>query len=484
MNKKTWNKHKRFHTKLCDDKMSFEECELAILRNAVDETEKLQGKKIANSEEIKKIIAILENFLVHKKLICYGGTAINNILPKYAQFYDRDIEIPDYDFYSSNALDDAKQLADIYNKEGYLEVEAKAGVHKGTYKVFVNFIPVADITELPKPLFFGLSKETIVIGGIHYAPANFLRMNMYLELSRPAGDVSRWEKVLKRLTLLNKFYPLKPERDCSAELFQRNMETHEEDSERLYYAVRNSFINQSVIFFGGYATTLYSKYMPEDRQKLVKKIPDFDVISDEPDKCALIVKENLIRERFKNIKIINHKPLGEIIPEHVEIRVGGETLAFIYKPIACHSYNTIMIDEKEINVATIDTILTFYLAFIYTNLPYYNKNRLLCMANFLFDVEQKNRLEQKGLLKRFSINCYGKQMTMEEIRAEKAKKYEELMHDRTSREYEEWFLKYNPAQKTALQKPKTVRQSVKEQPKHNRTAKRSIKQKKESEYLF
>jgi tRNA A37 N6-isopentenylltransferase MiaA len=106
------------------------------------------------------------------------------------------------------------------------------------------------------------------------------------------------------------------------------------------------------------------------------------------------------------------------------------------------------------------------------------------MANFLFDVEQKNRLEQKGLLKRFSINCYGKQMTMEEIRSEKAKKYEELMHDRKSREYEEWFLKYNPTQKTAERKPKTTRQFVKEQPKHNRTIKRSLKPKKESEYLF
>ena len=32
-------------------------------------------------------------------------------------------------------------------------------------------------------------------------PPNYLRMAMYLELSRPDGDVSRWEKVLKRLTL-------------------------------------------------------------------------------------------------------------------------------------------------------------------------------------------------------------------------------------------------------------------------------------------
>ena len=30
---------------------------------------------------------------------------------------------------------------------------------------------------------------------------------MFLELSRPMDDVSRWEKVLKRLTLLNLYNP-------------------------------------------------------------------------------------------------------------------------------------------------------------------------------------------------------------------------------------------------------------------------------------
>ena len=62
---------------------------------------------------------------LEKKCICYGGTAINNILPKHAQFYDKDVEIPDYDFYSSNALQDAKELADIYSEHGFLEIEAK-----------------------------------------------------------------------------------------------------------------------------------------------------------------------------------------------------------------------------------------------------------------------------------------------------------------------------------------------------------------------
>ena len=467
--------NKKFNTNFCDDKMTFEECELAILRNAVDESEKLQGEKIANSDIIKAVIKILENFLTRKKLICYGGTAINNILPKFAQFYDHDVEVPDYDFYSPNALRDAKELSDIYHKAGYLEVEAKAGVHYGTYKVFVNFIPIADITQLESHLFKQIAKDTIIVAGINYAPPNFLRMNMYLELSRPAGDVSRWEKVLKRLTLLNKYYPLKPNINCEIIDFQRQLETHMEDSEKIYFTVRDSLIDQGVVFFGGYATSLYSNHMNQQQRRIVEKIPDFDVLSDEPSKCAMIVKERLQREGFKHVKIVKYKEIGEIIPKHVRIDVNGEIIAFIYKPIACHSYNVIENGVNKINIATIDTILTFYLAFIYADMPYYDKDRLLCMAKFLFEVEEKNRLEQRGILKRFTLNCYGKQKNMEDIRAEKADKFKELVTKKDSEEYQRWFLKYNPAanktQRTIV-KPKFVKK------------KRTFKRRNTSEYLI
>ena len=471
---KNKNKHinektpKVYNSDLCKKGITFSDCELAILRNAVDETGKVQGAKMADSDDIRKMVSILERFLIDKKLVCYGGTAINNILPKFAQFYDRSLEIPDYDFFSANALDDSKALADMYFKEGYEEVEAKSGMHPGTYKVFVNFIPMADVTYLPKELFNSLSKDAIVVAGIKYAPPNYLRMSMYLELSRPAGDVSRWEKVLKRLTLLNKYFPLKTAFDCNTIDFQRKMENDLEDSEKIYFTVRDAFIELGVIFFGGYASSLYSRYMPNEQKHLVEKMPDFDVLSEDPTNCATIVKERLDSAGFKNVKEILHDAIGEIIPEHIEIRVGKETIAFIYKPIACHNYNTIRIDNKEINVATIDTMLSFYLAFYYADAPYYYKDRILCMSTFLFEVEQKNRLAQKGLLKRFSINCYGAQETMESIRARKAAKFKELKSKRGEREYEEWFLKYIPGLQKSDGSKKTMKHKDKKDKKSYR----------------
>ena len=57
---------KRFDNKLCDNKMSFEDCELAVLRHAVEETEKKQGTEKVNNEDVKKILSIVEDFLRKK----------------------------------------------------------------------------------------------------------------------------------------------------------------------------------------------------------------------------------------------------------------------------------------------------------------------------------------------------------------------------------------------------------------------------------
>lgn len=458
---------------ICDNKMSFAECELAILRMQVDNAQKKMAKRVVNAPEIKKIIAIVEEFLKKKQLVCYGGISINALLPEDDKIYDEDIDLPDYDFFSSNALEDAKELADIYYKKGYTEVEAKAGQHHGTFKVYVNFLGVADITSLPKELFQTIKSKSIKINGILYTDPNFLRMGMYLELERPSGDTDRWEKVLKRLTLINKYYPLNVEH-CKTIEFQQEME-NKDKSDEIYNTVKNTLISQGVVFFGGYAISQYSQYMPKSLQKKVHRIPDFDVLAHDPKKTAELVQERLKDIHIKNVKIISHSAVGDIVPEHLEIRVGNDTVVFLYKPVACHSYNVIMINGKKVRIATIDTMLSFYLAFLYADRKYYNTARILCMSKFLFDVQQQNRLEQKGLLKRFSILCYGHQDSREEMRAKKAEKYKELKDKKNNKEFDEWFLNYKPGQKTitvtkSKPKAKSISSSISPSPSSSSTS--------------
>jgi hypothetical protein len=196
-------------------------------------------------------------------------------------------------------------------------------------------------------------------------------------------------------------------------------------------------------------------------------------LAEDIDRTALIIQERLFANGFTNIESILHENIDDVVPRHIELRVGKETVAFLFEPIACHNYNTITIQHKEINVATIDTMLSFYLAFIYANKPYFETDRILCMAQYLFEVEQRNRLEQRGLLKRFSIKCYGKQPTLETIRAEKSEKFKELQNDRNSKEWNAWFLKYSPKEDALLPVKKSKTRTIKKRQRKNK--RRSIR---------
>lgn len=441
----------------------YENRELELLKNAMDVEAKKRGERIAQNPIMKSIIDVLEKFIHDKKLVCYGGTAINNILPKEDQFYNRNIEIPDYDFFSPNAMNDAKELADIYFKQGFSSVEAKAGVHYGTYKVFVNFFQIADITQIDSKLFSSLKKNAVIKEGILYCPPNFLRMAMYLELSRPSGDITRWEKVLKRLNLLNKNYPLKAT-NCDPDSFAKSLSArsynkqyfHEKD--KIHDVIKSiaaspaSSTSDKLVLIGGYAFSLYSRYLKNQQREYLTENPVFDMLSSNPDKTAKRIKENLEAADIRDVSIIKKPSVSEYLSTHYEIKIGSQPVVYIFKPLACHSYNTIKVDNKIYRIATIDTMLSFYLLFLYVDRPYFNPKRILCMCEYLFKIQQKNRVKLRGILRRFSVSCYGKQKTIEDIRTEKAEQFKRLKNKRKTREFDKWFLRYNP-ENNSVNKP-------------------------------
>lgn len=415
-----------------------EEKELDMLRRAVDNAQRRQGRLRLQDPSMKSIISIVEDFIKTKNLVCYGGTAINNILPLGMQFYDKNTEFPDYDFYSSKALDDAEKLAELYYSKGFTEVEAKSGVHHGTYKVYVNFVPVADITQLPSKLFKALKSKSIIVNGIRYAPPDFLRMSMYLELSRPDGDVSRWEKVLKRLTLLNKYYPMKDPK-CKSEKWTRHFEGEAAIGRKCYKLILNTASRLGLVFFGGYATTTITG---EKRHTID---PDFDLLSANASTDSQIIARALEDENLGTIKVKKRAGLWEVVPIHFEISVDNDVVAVVFQTTACHSYNSLQLQNKTIKIATFDTMLSLWLAFLYDSRQLLNKDRIYCMANSLFNLQKRKRLKQSGPLQRFGPNCLGTQSTLESVRAEKGRKYEELKDKKNSDEWKSWFLNYKPS---------------------------------------
>ena len=60
------------------------------------------------------------------------------------------------------------------------------------------------------------------------------------------------------------------------------------------------------------------------------------------------------------------------------------------------------------------------------------------------------------MLKRFSLDCYGNQLTIEDLRNEKYKKYQDLKGQYGNKEYEEWFLRYRPNEEKTKTRKRTT----------------------------
>jgi hypothetical protein len=194
--------------------------------------------------------------------------------------------------------------------------------------------------------------------------------------------------------------------------------------------------------------------------------PVFDILSYNPDKTAKLIKEKLEAADIRDVSIEKKPSVSEYLSTHYEIKIGSQPVVYLFRPLACHSYNTIKVDNKIYRIATIDTMLSFYLLFLYIDRPYFNPKRILCMCEYLFKIQQKNRVKLRGILRRFSVSCYGKQKTIEDIRNEKAEQFKRLKNKRKTREFDKWFLRYNPENNSANKpfieknKPKKTNQDI------------------------
>lgn len=380
------------------------------LKDIAAEAEELQQMEVAHDQDILFALDIIERFLRRRKRVCYGGTAINAILPKSLKFYDPALDLPDYDFFTPDAQSDIKELVKQLHTSGFTDVVERVGMHEGTHKILVNFVAIADITEMEPELYDILYKRSVIRDGIHYGDPDFLRMMMYLELSRPRGDVKRWEKVYERLLLLNVSFPIK---HCRASL-ERTV-----GRVRIPIDVRKAILNYVIesqrVLVGADVVALYDWYITKRKKErptmqwFLKRNGMIVFMSPDLQMDAKRLKGFLNADE---IQITTLPAKAELVPERVVLSYKDMPFLMIVKETACHSYNELpMKSGRTLLVGSIDTMLTLYYALnLFTDDEKILQFLLLCLCQKLVEMSEAiHRLSEAGPFPAFSIECSGYQ---------------------------------------------------------------------------
>jgi len=365
------------------------------LEKAVNEAEQILNYESAHNEDLQQALNIVKRFIQRKQRLCYGGTAINMLLPKEKRFYDPNVDLPDYDFFTPNVEKDVLELVQDLKKGGFEEVIHRVGIHEGTKKILVNYTAVADVSYLDKQLYNIYFKESQVVDGLHYTSPDMLRMMMYLELSRPRGEVSRWSKVNERLELLNNNFPLKSCKKTKSYPIVPNetrkviydfVITHERilASTELESIYRKSLKNKRIEYSlaKGNVTVFYSPDLKKDA---------FDI-------------KQLLSEDSLRILFIQAK--GDLLANRIELYSNSLLIAILIEESACHSYNNIRTSESRIlRIASLDTIINLYYALYYFS----NVKVSICFIGSCIKTLHSLRVSKTSQFPSFSILCSGYQ---------------------------------------------------------------------------
>jgi len=302
-----------------------------------------------------------------------------------------------------DAIGLAEKLVKFYISKGYDKVSTSFthALHKGTYKVFVNSVQVADISNVSKMTFKRLS-ENSHMSRIHIPIVNvqFLRMTLHLILSKGDSDsVQRWERVFKRLLTFYKEFPPKP---CAYKATDNN--NNEIIPNEVILELYKFFQHSEYVLFGLHEVELIlGKEIDRDPNiaPIHMFVQDGDMVSTTHKiKHAL---HSSIKHHFKVSKVFD---ADDFMPKHVIMYYNKKPAIILYSTNECISYN----EYYGIRIASIHAIVRMFICMTLTNQPHFEKyaNSFECIANTLTIVHARKRgRTTKKLFQDIVENCYG-----------------------------------------------------------------------------
>ncbi len=383
---------------------------LKRIDDLAEKKEDEQQKEYYN--KYKFLYDICIDFLQTKKVLLYGGTAINELMPANMKVYKGDV-LPDIDVFCVNALSVATQLSKLYKKHGHISSVQEA-IHPGTYKVYANGLQILDCTRVTKSDFKKLSKGKVV-GDLKIPICNpeYIRMTLHEMLSQP-NDVHRWKKVYARLVHMYKVYPPKT---CPPSV-KKQIGPKQSIPVDVVQSILEEVHKKEYVMFGGNVISHFFNTPAEVFSWPLGSYLDL-LCTEDPVSVATKLVESMNNPYLKVTRVYKDDSVSDIgVPDHVYVTYKHKRLLGIYKMSSCRSY----IEMNGYRFASLHTMCTMYLALSWSKFKHHSKQHHQCILHTLQRIQLSLLKEpsRQKLLQEFVMQCYGSVEGMATMRRHRA----------------------------------------------------------------
>uniref|UniRef100_A0A6C0CU11 Poly(A) polymerase catalytic subunit domain-containing protein n=1 Tax=viral metagenome TaxID=1070528 RepID=A0A6C0CU11_9ZZZZ len=382
--------------------------EKQLQRIAIIAEKKNQEIEKYNYNKYKYLYDICVNFLKKYDILLYGGSAINDLLPKKAKFY-KEYELPDIDLFTYDAKGIIKALIIYFKKQHHIDlITASEALHKNTFKVYSQGLQLLDITQVSKKDFKILKKNAVSTSfNIPSVNIEFLKYTIHTISSQPY-DAHRWPKVYERMLKFYEYYPLNY--PCKFNL------------NNYYLSIPNTIYDNLLTFIQerkmpSFGWDVIYEYLKEDPiyLKLHQTVePNVKPIQYAFYEGPLKIIEKEIHDQFKNLHVIERYKGDLFLPAYSVFAYEKEKCLYVFETKSCLS----VLQLQNNSILSIHSILTMFYAMYLAG----QSTDLLCIIQFLTAALFKNLLSRKKLFNKFSLECYGKQQGIITLRRERFKR--------------------------------------------------------------
>lgn len=413
----------------------------------------------------KDPLVFVRKFIMDKGLKLYGGLALHEHLKKHGLPIYKKSEFPDYDVYSPDAWNHAKELCDILYKNGFEFIEARSSIlndeHHQTFKVAVDTVFILDLTQI------GCSRKKILnndCGGcgtsynqtqcvsifnnmpcvdlLKYSKQkknkvytetynyknnkslhpkklfllndDWLKISMYRELTEPLSNPQRLLKVATRLEDFEEKFKYNHSKCKSLS----NTNSNNNKNYNLYTDILNYIygfiVDNKLINFGSLAHNFFIKNTSLKKLNINK----YEVYTDNLDIAQNLI--DLLKSEFKNYnfkieEIYNYWKEIDVQSFNIYVsKKGSKSNSLIFTAIhntECMPY----VQYNHIRYVTIDRMKYIYYRAIaldsVINKLEKNPPNYKCLLSDLIKIEnkykKKNKLSKTGKYRRYVGKCVG-----------------------------------------------------------------------------